>query len=1063
MNRVRFAVLCGCLLPLFGFPLSGLHESASRAEAPRAPATTFAKEIKPIFAAHCVKCHGPKKQEGGLRLDHRTPALRGGDSGKLFVAGKSAQSEIVRRIISKDESERMPPPGKQNKPLTKSQIASIRRWIDAGGNWPDTGERLVVHSDHWAFQPIGSYAPPQLGDRNLARTARNDIDRFVLARLAARGLKPSPAADRYTLIKRLSYDLIGLPPTPDEVDAFVNDTSPRAYEKLVDRLLASPHFGERWGRHWLDKARYADSDGYEKDRPRPNAWKYRDWVIEAINRDMPFDRFTREQLAGDLLPNAGPSQKLATAFHRQTLTNTEGGTDKEQFRVEAIFDRVATTGTVWLGMTVACAQCHSHKYDPITQAEYYQLFAFYNNGDESTMPIPRSAAALARYKKAKAAYDRRVKTLEASLRSRQKKLAPGLPAWETGLQARLKSEAKNKVRFHAVKVLKVSARSKAKLTVQKDGAVFVAGATADKDTYTIDIAPQFGKLPEGSEFTGVRIEALSDKQLPNRGPGRTPHGNFVLTHFDMRVTPFPNVRIKPPPKFGTATHSFAQKTFPAEKALDPSDRTGWAISPQMGKSHHATFVFDRAWTPGGIKSISIVLKQNYGGGHTIGKFRITAMTGTEPGMTLSKDIRQTLSIPAAKRTAKQQAALMRHFALQDAEYRKLDKQLVALKKSAPKSPQMTVRVITQRKNKPRVTRVLRRGDFLQPQAEVRPEAFSVLHPLKPRKKTGLPDRLDLADWLMDRANPLTPRVAVNHIWSHLFGKGLVGTANDFGTRGEKPTHPRLLDWLARQYMQGVGNSKTRIHNPASKPWSRKALIKLIVMSATYRQSSRHRDDLVTVDPQNRLLARQNRFRVEAETVRDIFLAASGLLSKKIGGPSVFPPMPADVAALSYAGNFRWNTSKGPDRYRRGMYTFFKRTAPHPNLVTFDCPDSNTTNVERRTSNTPLMALTTLNNIVFVESSQAMAKRVLTENGLDGDNAKLRRIFRLCVAREPASEETAAFAKLLNTARDWYGKHPQDAAKLVGGYQPKSVKASEAAAWVTVSRMMMNMDEFVTRE
>ncbi|MCH8829331.1 MAG: DUF1553 domain-containing protein, partial [Planctomycetes bacterium] len=953
----------------------------------------FEKQIQPLLLTHCVKCHGPKKQKGGLRLDHRETALRGGDGGRLFVPGKSADSEIVERITSKDNDTRMPPPDQANKPLSAAQIALIRKWIDEGGQWPKAQRRLIVHSKHWAYQPIGKHAPPRIFGTELKKWIRNAIDQFVAARLHEKKLTPSPTADRYTLIKRLHYDLIGLPPTLKDVDAFVNDASPDAYEKLVDRLLRSKHFGERWGRHWLDKARYADSDGYEKDRPRLNAWRYRDWVISAINADMPFDQFTREQLAGDLLPNATPMQKLATAFHRQTLTNTEGGTDKEQFRVEAVFDRSITTGTVWLGQTFLCAQCHSHKYDPFTQAEFYQLFAFYNNGDETNLSVNRSPEIVAKYKRDKIVYDAKFKKRDAELSARRKKLSPGFAKWAQTLQHKLQSALKNKIRFHPVKIRKMHAVSGAKLTTQKDGSILVSGMTPETDIYYIDL-----QIPVAG-VRGFRLEVLPHKSLPNRGPGRAPNGNFVLTELESEwhINRQASGEAAPIP-FQKATASYSQKKFSPNGALERNVKTGWAIGPQMGKNHHATFSLKQPLDPRKYTFIRLILSQQYGGRHLLGRFRITAVTGTEPGLPLPKEVRAALKLDPKIRSAKQQALLLQHFAMKDAAYRKLNGQIAALKKTAPKQPVMTVRVISQRAKNPRKTRIFRRGDFLQPLAEVRPDTPAVLPPLKPRKKTGMPDRLDFANWLMDPANPLTPRVTVNQVWSHLFGRAIVPTINDFGTRGEKPSHPKLLDWLAKEYIR--------------LKWRRKALIKLIVMSATYRQSSRHRPQQVRIDPQNQLLSRQNRFRVEAETIRDIFLAAGGLLSKKIGGPSVFPPMPADVAALSYAGNFRWSTSKGADRYRRGMYTFFKRTSPHPNLMTFDCPDSNTTNVQRRMSNTPLMALATLNNIVFVESAQAMVKRVLTEAGLKTDAQKIRRIFRRCVARPPTTAETAGFQRLL---------------------------------------------------
>ncbi len=707
----------------------------------------FARDVRPIFVEKCLNCHGPDKAEGGLRLNRPEAALAKLDSGeRAIVVGDVEASEIIHRITSDDPEKRMPPEGES---LTAEQIARIQNWIAGGANW----------ALHWAYRPIQLPPLPRVKNK---KWPLNEIDFFVLARLETAGISPSPAADRHTLIKRLYCDLIGLPPEPAVVDAFVDDRSPQAYEMLVDRLLASAHFGERWGRHWLDKARYADSDGYEKDRPRPNAWRYRDWVIDAVNNDMPFDQFTIEQLAGDLLPSAAPMQHLATAFHRQTLTNTEGGADQEQFRVEAVFDRVETTGIAWLGMTVGCARCHSHKYDQISQHEYYRLFAFFNSGAESNTNVPK---------------------------------------------------------------------------------------------------------------------------------------------------------------------------------------------------------------------------------------------GRDNG------------------TAKQEM--------------------------------MSVRVISQR---PRKTHLLHRGDFLSPEGEVRPGTLATLHSFKSRLKEGPADRLDFSRWLVDSENPLTPRVTVNGVWKHLFGKGLVGTANDFGVRGEPPSHPRLLDWLAKTFTSQEGGAA----------WSRKGLIKRIVMSASYRQSSHHRPALAETDPGNQLLYRQNRFRVEGEIVRDFYLTIGGLLSQKIGGPSVFPPMPPDIAALSYANNFKWNTSKGDDRYRRGMYTFFKRTAPHPNLTTFDCPDANTAKVKREISNTPLQSLALLNNMTFVEAAQAMAKRLLTANSAS-DASRLQLGYRLCAVRSPSAFDLEQFQLLLGKSRQWYREHRDRAAKLVGNYQVNGVDVVESAAWVATSRILLNLDATITRE
>jgi hypothetical protein len=713
----------------------------------------FTRDIQPILATHCLLCQGPDAAQGGLRLHAQADAITELDSGaQAIVPGRPETSELLARVRSHDPLVQMPPEGER---LTPEKIAKLEAWIAEGASW----------DVHWAYRPLTDPVPPAVEPPDAMLTA---IDRFVRATLESRGIEPSPEASRATLIRRLSYDLIGLPPEPAEVDAFVADTSADAYERLVDRLLASPHFGERWGRHWLDKARYADSDGYEKDNHRPDAWRYRDWVIDAINRDLPFDAFTVEQLAGDLLPEATAEQHLATAFHRQTLTNTEGGVDQEQFRVAAVMDRTETLGTVWLGLSVGCARCHTHKYDQITQREYYQLYAFFNNADE------------------------------------------------------------------------------------------------------------------------VAISLAAD-----------------------------------------------EANEPADPAKPDSDK---------------------------------------------------------------------------------------------------------------KPPQ--VRVVSEREADRRQTHILRRGEFKEPLEPVRPGTLTTLPPLLARDGRDQPDRLDLARWLVSGENPLVPRVVVNHIWKHLFGDGLVPTMNDFGVRGDPPSHPELLEHLASRLVDAG--------------WSRKALIKTIVMSATYRQSSDHRVGIEAIDPTNRLLHRQNRFRVEAEVVRDIALAASGLLTPTIGGPSVFPPIPEGVTDLTYNSGFKWNTSTGTDRYRRGLYTYFKRTAPHPNLITFDCPDSNVSNVARDRSNTPIAALVTLNNATFVEAAQALASLALSRTAAV-DRDRLSFAMRRCIARVPSDEELGDFEELLAISRRWYAEHPADAAAIIGDHPAAGVALEENAAWVAVTRVMLNLDEFLTRD
>lgn len=988
----------------------------------------FARDIQPLLAKHCLLCHGPDEAEAGLRLDIAEQASTELDSGqRAIVAGDAEASELIRRIATDDESIRMPPEGD---PLSPHEIEQLRRWIDAGAQY----------ETHWAYRPV---IEPTLPSVENEVWCRNSIDRFVLARLEQAGISPSIQADRATLIKRLYLDLVGLPPTPAEVDAFVVDDAADAYERLVDRLLDSQAFGERWGRHWLDKARYADSDGYEKDRPRMNAWRYRDWVIDAINRDLPFDQFSIQQLAGDLLPDATPDERLATAFHRQTLTNTEGGTDQEEFRVEATFDRTETTSAIWMGLTMTCARCHSHKYDQITQQEYYQLFAFFNNASESNIDVAKSDEALERYQREKQSHDQQVAALNEKYLAAKGRLGPQVEQWLKEIEAKIAASSQTPLQFHPVTLLDAKADSKAELVAQDDNSLLVTGKAADKDQYTLVVEAPTEPL------TGLRLEVLTDDSLGKQGPGRTPHGNFVLTHLRSYISSDRDFKKHTRVEIASAEADFSQNKFAPEGALSSDAKTGWAISPQMGKSHEITFYCAEPIELDKQQYVQVVLDQQYGGQHTIGRFRISLMSGSDPLKQLPKDLAEAVSTTADKRSAKQIERITDHVASLDPETAALAKQLENLKKRAPKSVMMSVRVM---KPDSRTTKLLYRGDFLQPADEVGTDALEVIrgtHPLESRHADKSADRLDLARWLLSERHPLTTRVTVNHVWAQLFGQGLVGTLNDFGVRGEMPTHPQLLDWLAWQFPRELG-------------WSRKALIKTIVMSATYRQSSAHRPELQSVDATNRLLARQNRLRVEAEIIRDLYLAVSGLLSQKVGGPSVFPPLPPGVAELSYANNFKWKTSDGGDRYRRGLYTFFKRTSPHPTLISFDCPDSNTTRLKRDASNTPLQALTTLNNEVFVEAAQAMARRVLTEGG-ESELARLTYALRLCIARQPNDEEVERFADLLGAARAYYQTHAEEAKQATQRHAAEGISPEENAAWVATTRMILNLDEFIVRD
>ncbi len=1013
----------------------------------------FAVDVQPILSKHCLSCHGSEKQEAGLRLDRSDLAMLGGDSGKAIVAGDSAKSRLIHYVAATDSEKVMPPEGQR---LSPKEISVLRTWIDRGAVWPDDKSANSTQKNHWAYQPLKSHSLPEVIRSNWVI---NPIDRFILAKLESQGIAPSPEANRFTLIRRLSLDLIGLLPSVEEVDAFVTDSRPNAYETLVDRLLDSPHFGERWGRHWLDMARYADSDGYEKDNPRPDAYRWRDWVIDAINADMPFDQFTIDQLAGDLLPNATPMQRLATAFHRQTLTNTEGGADQEQFRVEACFDRTETTGAVWLGLTVGCARCHSHKYDAISQREYYQLFAFYNNGDEQTLVVPKSEEEIKHYQQSKASHDAAMAELTGELRKAQLGILPTLSIWEEEIKKQISRSSENPIQREPLLSPQATSDGEVIFTSVSDGSFLANGPNPEVATYTIQ-----GQTT-GVAFDTVRLDVLADKSLPAKGPGRVSHGNFVLSEISIETSEtedFTNLRRL---KFDAAKadHEQSDRPWLAKHAIDGDDKTGWAIANKYGKDHWAEFHLKEALPANKPLYVRIRLSHQYGKQHAIGRFKVSMQTGRDAPVDVPKNIAKILTRPADDRNEAQRKELLDHFSGIDPSTKQLVEKLAALAKKEPAKPEQSVRVIGQRTKEPRKTFVLRRGEFLEPivEADVKPSGLSSLPALSPRNADESGDRLDLARWLVSLENPITPRVTVNHVWRTLFGTGIVKTANDFGVRGDAPTHPELLDWLARDFI-GLNAQDDAAGSRGRTAWSRKALIKQIAMSATYRQASKRRTDLLEIDPQNQLLASQNRMRVEGEIVRDITLDAAGLLARKIGGPSVFPSLPPGIAELSYAGNFKWTVSSDMDRYRRGMYTFFKRTAPHPNLITFDCPDANLACVDRNKSNTPLQALVGLNNESFAESAQALAKRVLSNENLDA-KSRLETAFRICVARPLSERDLVDLLALLDASRSWYADHPDQAKALVGNFIVPSTTIQENAAWIATARVLINLDEFITRE
>jgi hypothetical protein len=981
----------------------------------------FSRDVRPILSQHCFKCHGPDDaaREAKLRLDLAGSATKQAESGKTpIVPGRPEASELIRRIFSNDASEMMPPPA-ANKPLSDDERRILREWVVAGAEY----------KPHWAFVPPKQVPPP--AERGVR--ARNPVDAFVQSQLEASGLglKPAPEADRYTLARRVSLDLIGLPPTLAEADAFVNDSSPDAYERLVDRLLASPHYGERWARRWLDLARYADTNGYEKDRAR-SIWPYRDWVIAALNEDMPFDQFTIKQLAGDMLPNASLADRIATGFHRNTMLNEEGGIDPLEFRYYATVDRVGTTGTVWLGLTVRCAQCHTHKFDPIPHHDYYRMMAFLNNADEKQLDLPVPALVDRRGQ-----IERRVAAAEADLPNQ---FAPG------GREGRAKFEAAfdkwEKTESARALSWTVLHPSNAKATlphlaVQPDDSILASGDQSKSDKYEV----QFDKLP--AEITALRLDVLPDDSLPEHGPGRVfyegPFGDFELSEWTAEADGSPI-------HFQGATQSYAANVGGAAAAIDANPLTSWSINKGQGQPHSAIFILDKPLQNAKHLSVRMLFEYYFACG--LGKFRISATSGAihSERAVLPAAVDQILRVPRTQRTPEQRATLMRYFASSTPALSARRKGLQAKREREPKLP--TTLVFSERPaDNPRPTFVHKRGDFLRPTERVAAQIPSIFGPLPPEFPRN---RLGLARWLVDGRNPLVGRVTVNRQWQAFFGRGLVRTSEDFGYQGTPPTHPQLLDWLAVEFVR--------------RGWSLKAAHRVIVTSATYRQSSHVAADALAKDPENKLLSRAPRVRLEAELVRDEALAAAGLLTERIGGPSVFPPQPASVAEGAYGG-MSWNVSQGPDRYRRGLYTFAKRSAPFAMFSTFDGPSGEECIARREVSNTPLQALTLLNDAQFMEIALNLAADVLAKS--DGKPKSLARdLFRRCLVRPPDPTELASLVTFHSHLQSRFESDPA-AAKQVVSASPRSPMGEREqialAAWTLVARGLLNLDEAITNE
>ena len=1119
----------------------------------------FNAQVRPIISAKCYHCHGPdeKSRKAKLRLDLREEAIRERDGIIPIKPGDLKNSEIIRRVTAGEDSDDLMPPTKAGHPLTAAEVDLLKQWVQQG----------APYATHWSFTKPERSALPRISRR---AWPQNSIDHFILAKLEANKLKPSPKADRSALIRRLSLDLIGLPPTPADLEAFVKDQSGNAYEKLVDRLLASPAYGEKWARMWLDIARYADSYGYGQDSLRPNnPWPYRDWLINAFNRNLPFDQFTIEQLAGDLLDNPTEEQLIATAFHRNTMTNVEGGTDDEEWRVAAVKDRANVTAQAWMGLTMGCAQCHTHKFDPISQKEYYEFYAFFNQTEDNDQPDERPTMPLFRPEQRERMTDlkKQIAALEAKISTESPALEREFAEWERAAQAPGLWRAVDLKNF---KSLRGTGFQKL-----DDGSLLADTNSPDKDVYTLLFDSTL------TNATALRLEVLTDDSLPKHGPGRDVSGNFVLTELQLTVkssaTATPRarfVRIELPgekkilslaevqvfsgeenvAKQGKASQSSVEYSGPAELAIDgntngdfekkstthtsneddpwwevdlgseqnvdsvvvwnrtdgtvggrlanfrllaldaahqpvwttqvatapkksvklsANERTavlkratathqqndfeashltssetdpkrGWAVGAGQGRGHAAVLEFAEPLPAG---EVTAKFLQNFGGQHTLGRFRLSLTDASLP-LAVPENLQPSFALAVDKRSPSQQQDLLRWFQQFAAVSAGIRREIVPLKKELDAIKPLQLPVMRElATDKRRKTYLFNKGNFLEPGEEVSAAVPAAFNPWPAGAPTN---RLGVARWLMNPDNPLTARVTANRMWAQLFGTGLVETEEDFGTQSSQPSHPELLDWLAVELRDGG--------------WNLKQFIKTIVMSATYQQTSRVTPELLAKDPRNALLSRAPRRRLEAELIRDQAMALSGLLSPKLGGPSVYPPQPDGLWRVAFDGTRAYPTSTGEDRYRRGLYTVWRRTIPYPSMATFDAPSRESCTFRRLPTNTPLQAYVTLNDPVYVEAAQALGRRLVHDGG-DTVEQRIRFGLKLVLSRPPDNAQVVELRELFETELAHYRNAEKDAVKLATeplGPLPEGLKTAEAAAWTVVANVLLNLDGVLTR-
>ncbi|MFK8114151.1 MAG: PSD1 and planctomycete cytochrome C domain-containing protein [Rubripirellula sp.] len=994
----------------------------------------FNSDIRPILSDKCFHCHGPDNQQrqAGLRLDEEAAAHE-----DVIVVGDAEGSEAYRRLISDDPDQRMPPPG-SNKNLSEREIALIREWIDSGAKY----------ESHWAFLSPQHKAPPTIdADR---KWIRNPIDAFVLRKLQSKSLSPSPAADKNTLLRRVTLDLTGLPPSAEERRAFLADDSPAAFETVVDRLLESHHYGHRMAQLWLDAARYADTMGYQADWERYQ-WRWRSWVIDSYNRNQPFDEFTIEQLAGDLLPNPSIDQLIATGFNRNHRINDEGGIIPEEYLVEYIVDRVETTSATWMGLTMGCARCHDHKFDPISQVDFYRFYAFFNAVPEQGKqgrqgfadPYMRVATRgkHAEYEALKAKVSHRELELAAATKtlgeSRQRWVLETIqdlrttpPAWQTPEPSKL-SALNGSAAFERL----------------KDGSYRVSGEDLKRPTYVIELSPAQGLLP------AIRLEAIPDPSLSDGrlSPGG---GNVLLTNFTVH-----HVKKKGKTKrikIAKATADYEQKNFPIKHAIDNDKQTAWGVDGHIKKEQRtAEFAFDApVKIAAGDKLIVRMAFESAHEERVIGRFRLSVGDPAIRDRGLPSDVAAAIRKTEPRSTADQRRIAKYHatVATETSPQRKRVAEALQQQKNF-EAKHSTYVMVMREMEKPRDTHVLNRGVYDQPgeivTAGVPEKTLGGLPPSAPV------NRLGLARWLTSGEHPLTARVIVNRYWAMLFGSGLVSTIEDFGLQSEFPSHPELLDWLATEYPRNG--------------WDTKRLLKLMVMSATYQQASRVRPGLTQQDPHNRLLARMSRIRLPAEMIRDQALFASGLLVDTIGGPSVKPYQPEGLwKELSFQDKKRstdfYLQGSGDDLYRRSIYTFWKRSVPPPTMATFDAPSREICTLSRSRTNTPLQALALMNDTTYVEAS-----RVLAENSMHAGqdiNERIDFLFQQLVTRDPLPQERRVLTLAFDSRLSFFSQNKSAAAELIAqgaSTADANLDQSELAALTTCAMTVLNLDETVNRE